>query len=250
TRRVALLSRSLARALYGDEDPLGRRLAPVLGDWDDATDWWEVVGVVGDIRLEGLDAEARGTLYLPTPQLPQPAGTLVLRTTVDPSELAGPVRRAMLEAEPRLLVPTIQTLGALRAESLARRRFDSVLLGMFSLLALTLSAVGIYGLLSYSVATRRFELNLRMAFGADRNAVVGLVVREGMRLVGLGLLVGLAGALLATPSVAGLLFGIEPTDPVTYGGTVLGVAATALVGCLIPALRAAAGDPLGTLRRE
>lgn len=248
--RVAIVSESLARSLFGDANPIGRRLSPVIGDWDDATNWAEVVGVVGDIRLEGLDAQVRGTLYVPMPQLAQPGGTLVVATHGDPGALAEPVRDALLSAEPELLVPTIRTLASLRADSLARPRFHSLLLGVFSFLALTLSAVGVYGLLSYSVATRRTELNLRMALGADRRSVVGLVVGGGMKLVFLGLLIGLGCALLASRSVSELLFGVSPTDPAAYGGALAGVAALALVGCLLPALRAGSGDGLDALRGE
>lgn len=249
-RRVALLSASLAGRIYGDEEPVGRRLAPVLGAWEDPTSWAEVVGVVGDIRLQSLEADAVGTLYLANHQMPQLGGTLVVRSAGDPDELAGPVRDALLRVEPRLLLPTIQTMASLRSDSLARPRFNSLLLTVFSALALTISAVGIYGLLSYSVATRRRELGVRVAFGADRRAVTRLVLREGMALTALGLAFGLGSAVLASRAIAGLLFGIEPTDPATYLATASGVATIALVGCLLPALRAARGDVLDTLQRE
>lgn len=249
-RRVALLSASLAERLYGDEEPTGRRLTPVLGAWDDATSWAEVVGVVGDIRLQSLEADAVGTLYLASSQMPQLGGTLVVRTAGDPGDLAGPVRDALLRVEPGLLLPTVQTMASLRSESLARPRFNSLLLAVFSTLALTISAVGIYGLLSYSVATRRRELGVRVAFGADRGAVTRLVMREGMALTAFGLALGLGCAVLASRAVAGLLFGIGPTDPVTYFATAGGVATVALAGCIFPALRAAGGDALEALQRE
>jgi putative ABC transport system permease protein len=248
--RVALLSQSLAETLFGDEDPVGHRLTPVLGAWEDATNYAEVVGVIGDIRLQSLDAAAVGTLYLAMPQMAQLGGTLTLRASGDPAELAGPVRDALLRVEPKLLVPTIQTLASQRSESLARPRFNSLLLGAFSLLALTLAAVGIYGLLSFSVATRRVELGVRVAFGAGRGDVSGLVVREGMGLVAVGLLIGLVGAWLASRALAGMLYGIAPTDVATYSGTALGVAAVAVAGCLLPAIRASGGDVVGVLRGE
>lgn len=240
--RVALLSASLAQRLYGDRDPIGRRLAPVVGEWEDATDWAEVVGVVGDIRLQSLDAAAAGTLYLAAPQMPQPFGTIAVQTTGDPERLTTAVRDAILRVEPQVVMPTVETLASQRSESLARPRFNSLLLGSFSVLALTLAAVGIYGLLSYAVATRRAELAVRVAFGADRGSVVRLVLTEGMKLTLLGLLIGLGGALIASRALSSLLFGIEPTDPLTYGGTLVGVATIALAGCLLPALRAAGGD--------
>lgn len=248
--RVALLSATLARTLFGDEDPTGRRLAPVLGAWESATNWAEVVGVVGDIRLEGLDASAVGTLYLATPQMPQPFGTLAVQASGDPASLTGAIRDALLRVEPKLVVPTIRTLANERAESIARPRFNSLLSTAFSVLALMLSAAGIYGLLSYSVAARRFELGVRVAFGASRGSVLRLVLTEGMKLAGLGLMIGLWGSLIASQALSGLLFGIAPTDPATYAVTLAGVAAITLAGCLLPARRAAHGDALEALRGE
>lgn len=248
--RVAIVSASLARALYGDENPLGRRLAPVIGSWNDATDWAEIVGVVGDIRLQSLDQAAVGMLYLATAQMPQPAGTVVAQTSGDPAALAGPVREAILRVEPRMVTPTVRTMASLRAENLARPRFNSFLLGAFSLLALVLAAVGIYGMLSYSVAGRRLELGVRVAFGAGPGSVLRLVLVEGMTLTAVGLLIGGAAAPLASRGLSDLLFGIGPTDPVTYSGTLVGVAAMALAGCALPALRAAGGDALEALRGD
>lgn len=248
--RAVLLSESLARSLYGGDNPVGRRLTPVLGPWDAATTWAEVVGVVGDIRLKSLDAAAVGMLYLATAQMPQTSGTLIVQTAGDASALAGSVRAALFRAEPELLAPTLRTMEDLRADSLARPRFNSIILGTFSFLALALSVVGIYGLLSYSVERRRHELGVRVALGASRGAVLRLVLAEGMRLAGIGLLIGLGGAFIASRAVSSLLFGLTPTDPATYVGTSAGVAALALASCLVPALRAAGGDPREVLRGD
>lgn len=245
--RVALLSESLARTLYGDDDPVGRRLAPVLGSWESARDWAEVVGVVGDIRLEGLDAEAAGTLYVVAPQLAQTWGTLLIQASGDPTELARPVREVLLELEPKVVIPSIESMASLRADSLARPRFNLVLLSVFSGVALLLAVVGIYGTLSYSIARRRLELGVRVAFGADRASVLRLVVTDGMRLAGLGILIGVGGALLVGRGLASLLFEVAPTDGATYVGTVVGMAVIALAGSLVPALRAAGGDALEAL---
>jgi putative ABC transport system permease protein len=248
--RVALLSASLARALYGQENPVGRRLAPVLGDWDSATNWATIVGVVGDIRLQGLDAAAVGTLYLANTQMPQAAGTIVLQATGNHGQLARAIRDAVLRVEPLHLDPTVQTLASIRADSLAGPRFNTILLGALSIFALILTTVGIYGLLSYTVASRRLELGIRVAFGADRGSVLRLVISDGMKLAGIGLLAGLLGALVASRMLSGLLFGIEPTDAYTYVGTLGGVAASALSGCLLPAIRAARADTLHARRGE
>lgn len=248
--RVVLVSETLARSLYGDEDPVGRRVAPVLGPWESATNWAEIVGVVGDIRLESLDAPAAGTLYLPSRQLTQNYATLMVQTAGDPAQLTTSLRDAMLRIEPRMVDPTIQTLASLRAESLARPRFNTLLLGAFSVLALTLAVVGIYGLLSYSVARRRLELGVRSAFGANPGTLLRLILTQGMKLTGLGLLIGLGGALFMSRALSALLFGITPADPTTYAGTLAGVAAIALVGCMVPGLRAARGNAVEALRSE
>lgn len=248
--RAALLSADLARRLYGEADPIGRRLTPVLGAWERATNWAEVVGVVGDIRLQSLDAAAAGTLYLATEQMPQPGGTVVLRTSGDPARLAGDVRAALLRVEPKLTAPSIETLASLRSESLARPRFSSLLAGTFSFLALILAVVGVYGLLSYSVARRRIELGVRVALGADRSSVLLLVMQEGMGFVAVGLLIGVGAALMAGRALSALLFEVAPDDPTTYGSVIIGVVAVALAGCLLPALRAADADGLGALRRD
>lgn len=180
-------------------------------------------------------------------------GTLALGVGAhagDPAGLARSVREAVLRVEPKIVEPTIQTLVRQRSESIARPRFNSLLFGALSALALILAAVGIYGLLSYSVATRRLELGVRMAVGADRGAVVRLVLTQGLKLAGIGLLVGLAGALVVSRGLSALLFGIEPTDPTTFGGTLLAVALIALAGSLVPAQRAASGDALEALRSD
>ena len=248
--RVALVSAELARTLFGDADPIGRRLAPVITTWEDATNWAEIVGVVGDIRLEGLDAEARGTLYLATLQQPQPFGTVVVHAEGGQAGLARSIREGLLRVEPRMPVPSVQTLASMRAESLARPRFHTLLLGVFAALAVTLAAVGIYGVLSYSVAARKMELGVRIAFGADRGRVVRLILGEGMTLAGIGLAAGLAGGLVAGRALRSLLFGIVPADPLTYAAITLFVAGIAVAGCMVPALRASAADPVQVLRRE
>lgn len=248
--RVALISLRLARTLFEDEDPTGRRLAPVLGAWEDATDWAEVVGIVGDIRLEGLDAERRGTLYLFALQRPQPFGTIAVRAERDPAGLVRSAGNALLRVEPLLPVPSVRTLTSVRAESLARPRFHSLLPGIIATLALALATVGICGLLSDSVAARKVELGLRVALGADRGRVVWLVPEERMTLAGIGLAIGLVGALLASRALRGLLFGVVATDPLTYGAITVCVAGVAAAGCLVPALRASAADGVEVLRRE
>lgn len=249
--RVALVSAALARTLYGDENPVGRRLTPVLGSWEGSTDWAEIVGVVGDVRLQALDADAAGTLYLSTYQLPQTSGTVVARTSGDAAALPAPVREALLRVEPLMVAPTVRTLASLRAESLARPRFNSFLLGTFSILALILAAVGIYGMLAYAVAARRHELGVRAAFGAGRGRLLRLVLVEGMSLTALGLVLGAAAAAgLAGRGLSDLLFDVAPTDPATYGSTLLVVAAVALAGSALPALRAAGGDAVEALRGD
>jgi putative ABC transport system permease protein len=247
--RVALVSARAAGALFGDQDPIGRRLAPVTGRWEDDPAWAEVVGVVGDIRLQGLDAQAHGTVYLSMRQRPQPFVTLVVRADGALGGRPEAVRDALLGVEPTLPVPTVTTLASTRSASLARPRFHSTLLGVFAVVATTLAVLGVYGLLSHSVAARRGELGVRMAIGADRVRLVRLILGDGLLLATAGIGIGLLVALTTGRALRGLLYEVAPNDPTTYAAITLGIGASAVIGCLVPAWRAARADPVESLRR-
>jgi ABC-type antimicrobial peptide transport system permease subunit len=176
--------------------------------------------------------------------------TIVVRTTGNPMTLASAVRNQLLAVDRDLPVAEMQTMEQRLANSVSSRRFNLVLLGLFSLLALTLAAVGVYGVVAYVAAQRTREIGVRMALGARRRDVLELILRQEMKFAGVGVLVGLAGAFAATRLLGSLLFGVSPNDPVTFVAAPLLLVTVALLACLVPALRAARIDPWAALRSE
>jgi putative ABC transport system permease protein len=189
-------------------------------------------------------------VYEPFAQMPRGYSGFVLRTSVDPGSLATAVRREVQALDPEQPVIAIATLDQLLADSVSLPRFRTLLLGLFSGLALMLASVGVYGVMSYTVARRRQEIGIRMALGASRGEVVGMVVRSGLRLAALGVAVGLAGAYAATRLLEGMLFGIQPRDVQTFAATAVILVLVALLACCVPALRASRVDPIRALRYE
>jgi ABC-type antimicrobial peptide transport system permease subunit len=223
-----------------------------------ATDslWRTVVGVVGDVRHRGLDAEPRPEIYLPYAQFPAGTGTpqrtlrIVLRSDGDPVHLTGALRAATAELDPDLPVTEIQTMEEALGAWAAERRLTMMLVGGFALLALALGAVGVYGVMAHLVVQRTREIGIRIALGALPREILGLVFSQGAWLAGLGIVAGLAGAFAATRLLASLLFGVSPTDPATFLGTATALAVVAGVASLLPALRAVRTDPVDALRAE
>ena len=251
--RVVVLSKSLAERLFGKENPIGRRIAwtgevlkfiPVTGDWR------TVVGVVGDTRDAGLDTDPTPTVFQPMAQEEIFSGALVIRTRSNPSLLQPSVLRAIRELYPRQLIENVATLDEVRDATVAPRRLNALFIASFGALAMIIAMVGIAGVLAFSVSARTQEIGIRMSLGADASRVLRMVLGEGGVLLGLGLAVGLTGALATSGLLRGLLFGVAPHDPITLGAVMSILGAVGVVACLLPALRAAKVDPVVALRAE
>jgi putative ABC transport system permease protein len=255
TTPIALIDEVFARQYFPNQDPLGKRLRQAGSN----TDYREIVGIVRHVEhtnLEGQSAE-RGEIYTPFNQiaverLPRFVRrvNLLVRTTVDPLSLAQPVRNQIAALDKDQAVFNVRTMEEALSRSVAARRFSMILLSVFAMLALILAAVGIYGVISYSVAQRTREVGIRMALGAQTTDVLKLVVRDGLKLVVIGVVVGLVGAFMLSRLLTTLLFGVTPTDAITYVTVALGLIGVALAACYIPARRAAKVDPLVALRFE
>ena len=252
---VVVIDDVLARHLFPGQDPVGRQISLiVLGPA-------QIVGVVGHVKHWGLDsddaAKIRDQIYFPVLQVPDKfmseavAGlTLVLRTAPEPLSLVPAVRAQVAGPTRDQPVYAVRTMEQIISGSLAERRFTMLLLIIFAATALLLAAVGIYGVMSYAVTRRTHELGIRTALGASRGEIVGLVVRQGMRLAAIGMAAGLVAALALTRLMAGLLYGVRPADPATLATVTLLLGGFALLACYIPARRATAVDPVVALRCE
>jgi putative ABC transport system permease protein len=243
--KVVVISDELARLYFAGEDPVGQRLLRGPLGKEEAL---EIIGVVGDVRHRGLDVEFRQTIYAPS--LTLGFTNLVIRTTNDPVSLAAAVRREVAAIDPNQPVANIKTMERWVSESVAQPRFRTLLLGMFSAAALLLAMMGIYGVMSYAVSQRAHELGVRMALGASAGDVLKLVIREGMRLAGAGMAIGLVASLALTRLIKDLLFGVRATDPMTFAAIALFLTGVALLACYLPARRATKVDPMTALRSE
>jgi len=242
-----LVNETGAEQLWPNERPIGKYVAM---PWQD-TLIAEVVGVVGDVRHTGPDASLRPMLYWEHRQTrPFNQMTLVIRAVREPTALVPAVRRAVRELDAELPLYNVRTMAGLYADALARSRFTTVSLGAFALLALTLAAVGIYGVMAYSTGQRRQEIGVRMALGADRGTVTGMVVRQGMALVGTALLLGAAAALGLSRLLQSLVFDVSTADPLTFGAMAALLGLVGLIACWLPARRAGRVDPLQAMRTE
>jgi len=248
---VALINQSFARRFFPNENSIGQHLR-----FGSANPWITIVGIVGDVRGFGLDKQPKSEIYLSyqqqkfLPYNPLPNMHLVVRTIGDPNEIAAAVQGSVQELDKNLPLPPAQTMEAVLAASIAERRANMLLLGVFAVIALILTTVGVYGVISYSVAQRTQEIGIRIALGAQSHDVITLVVRNGMRLVLAGIAIGLAGAFALTRWMASLVFGVSATDPLTFAVITLLLALVALLACWIPAAQAAKVDPMTMLRSE
>jgi putative ABC transport system permease protein len=245
---VALISESLARLRFPGANPIGQRLR--IGPAEGPP--YTIVGVVADVRQMSLAVSQSDAVYIPASQwlFADPAMSLVVRGRGDAAALAPAVRAAVWSVDKDQPVVRVATMDSLLAASQAERRFALILFEAFSLAALLLAAAGIYGVLTGSVAERTREIGVRSALGATRRDILALVVRQGMRLTGLGVAVGVAGAAAATQAIAAMLFGVSRVDPVTYLAVIALLAGVAVIACGVPAWRAARVDPASTLRAE
>jgi putative ABC transport system permease protein len=242
--RVLIVNETFARRYVPNSDPLGKRVH--LGD-----DVWEIVGIVGDTRHAGLDSPTTPELYMPFTQSPERWMTLVARTSSnDPSSVAGELREAVRSLDRDLYFPEARPMTSLLSDSLARRRFNTLLVGLFAAAALVLAAVGIYGVISYTVKLRTHEIGVRVALGAQASDVLKLVVGHGMALAAAGLALGLVGALACARLLGSLLFEVSASDPEVLGLITLLLALVSLAACLVPARRATHVDPMIALRYE
>jgi predicted permease len=250
---VVILNKTLADRLFPGQDPIGRRVAwtgEVLKFIGVSGDWRTVVGVVGATKDGGLDAGPLPVLFAPFAQAEVFGSSLVIQTAGDPAALAGVATRAVRGVAPEQPVEKVLTLEQIKDESVAPRRLNALLVASFGALAVLIAAVGIAGVLAFSVSARTNEIGIRMSLGADSGRVQRMVLAEGGVLLVAGLLLGVLGSLLATRMIRGLLYGVAPHDPVTLFGVALLMVTVGVIACWIPALRAARIDPGVALRAQ
>ena len=244
--RVVIIDDHMAQQLWPNEDPIGRRIR--YGDLKSTSPWETVVGVVGRVKQYALDLDSRIAFYRPHTQSSARTMYLVVRSDGDASSVAAAVTKEIRALDPDLPVSNVRTMTSRIDESLVRRRFSMMLLGIFAGLAFVLAAIGIYGVMAYLVSQGTQEIGIRMALGATPSAILGLVLQQGLTIALAGVTIGVAAAMGLTRLMRGLLFGVEPIDPVTFAATALALAVTALAACYLPARRAARIDPLVALK--
>ena len=255
---VVIINETFAKRYFANENPIGKRLAMEgRTPWQPAghnpratSPWSEVVGIVADMRKLNLNADTVPEIYAPYWQYPMQTPELLVRTDATASNVAVTVRDEIKAMNKGLPAPKIYTMNELLADVIAEPRFHTMLLGLFGAVALLLSAVGIYSVISYSVTQRTHEFGIRMALGAQVSDVLKLVIAQGMKLVLLGIAIGLAAAIGLTRLMQSLLFGISATDPVTFLGVAILLVTVALLACWVPARRATKVDPMIALRYE
>ena len=245
---VAIVNETFAKRYFPDGDPIGKRFT--FGNANNNPRWISIVGVVRDTKRQGLDAPVRIESWMSHAQTPSSSMQVVVRTAVDPQTVAGAVREAVWSLDGDLPIPKMQTMDQVLAESVAQRRLNMLLLGLFATIALVLAAVGIYGVMSYVVSQRTHEIGVRMALGAQVGDVLRLVVGQGMKLALFGAGLGLIATFVLTRLMATLLFGVSVTDPLTFVAIFLLLLLVAFLACWIPARRATRVDPIAALRCE
>jgi putative ABC transport system permease protein len=249
TPPVAVVGRSLAERFFGaGAAAVGRRIK--LGD--EKNPWIEIVGVAGDVRHYGLEKEVNLQVYLHHLQTPSQVMTLVVRgpSGGDPEALARSVRGEVWAVDSSQPVYDVKAMERVVAASVAPRRFNTLVVGVFAAVALALAVIGLYGVMSYTVTQRTREIGIRMALGAQGRDVLRMVVGQGMWLTCVGMGAGLLGALLLTRAMSGLLYGVSASDPLTFAGVVVLLTVVALAACFVPARRATKVDPMEALRHE
>ncbi len=242
---VVLVDENLARRFWPGQEAIGKHIAY------DSPDWHEVIGIVPEVRVYGSDVKPLIRIYTPMGRSPQPNALISIRSsTVDAQPLTTAIMRRVHEIDKNIPLGEVATLDAILARESSTRRFNAILFSMFAVLALVLAVTGVYGVLSYSVSQRTHEVGIRLALGAGNRDVLRLFIGDGMRLVLLGLVIGLGGAFALTRLMSSLLFGVSTTDKLTFVAVGVGLTAVGLLACYLPARRATRVDPLIALRYE
>lgn len=244
---VAVISESLARERWPGRDPIGQTVE--FGNMDGDVRLLTIVGIVGDVHEYGVDTPPRPTLYVDLFQRPRAAVTLTVRTDADTQMVTSSAREILHELNPEV-APRFETFSQIYSAALGSRKFNVVLVGFFGIMALLLAAIGVFGVMAYSVSRRTREIGVRVALGARSRDVLGMILGQGLRTILIGIAIGLAGCLLLTRTLQSMLFGITATDPLTFAGVILILMMTALLACYLPARRAAKIDPMAALRYE
>jgi len=242
--RVAIINETMARSYWPGEDAIGKRFR-FSGE-----QWTTVVGITGDMHRQGLEKQVVPQVFRPDAQQPEDMLEVIVRTAGDPRTIAASVQSEIQSLDKSVAKFQVAAVEQQLGQETAERRFQTSLIGLFSLAALVLSAIGIYGLMHYFVAQRTNEIGVRMALGARYGNVLSLVLRQGLLLAGIGVMVGVLGAFALTRLLSSLLFGVTPTDPVTFAAAPAILLGVAVLACWIPARRAAAIDPVRALRQE
>jgi putative ABC transport system permease protein len=243
--RSAIINNDLAHIYFPNEDPINKRIT-----FDDGGSWISIVGVSGDVKQLGLDSSARPEVYFPYLQAPAATMSIVVRSASEPSGLINAVKSQIQTIDKDLPLDDAETMEKILADSNSGRRFNMLLLTIFAVVALVLAVVGIYGVMSYTVTQRTHEIGIRVAIGAQSRDVFRMVIGQGMMLALIGVAFGLVGAFGLTRLMTSMLFGVEPTDPLTFVTIAVLLTVVASVACYIPGRRATKVDPLVALRYE
>ena len=246
--KVTIIDERLAREYWPDQDPIGKRIR--FGPPEDNEPWHTIVGVVGEVKHQRLDASTRKSVYLPFAQIPIGGSSLAIRTSGRPQNLIAAVRAQVRELDPDIPLTRVMPMTDVVARSVWQPRLYTALFGVFAAVALILATVGIYGVMSYAVTQRTREIGLRMALGAQKQDVLKLVVGHGVVITAIGVGVGLVAAVALTRLMSSLLFAVSTTDPITFAAVSMLLAGVALAACFVPARRAAKVDPMVALRYE
>ena len=247
---VMIVNQKLAQDIFSGEDPIGKRITFGNVDNNQQPVWWEIVGVVANVRSLELREEPNPELYFSALQELWPNMSLVVRSSVDPASLSGSLRQIVNEVDKSVPVSSVKTMDHVVSESITQPRFNLFLLGLFSTVAMLLSAAGIYGVTAYGVTQRTHELGIRIALGAQVGDVLKMILGQGMAVIGIGVVLGLAASFALARLLRSLLFGVGENDPLTFVAITVVLLLVALIACYIPARRATKVDPLVALRYE
>ena len=241
------MNQTTARAFWPGQSPLGRRVRPCCNP---ATPWFTVIGVARDVKQGGLEKKAGTELYFNAGRNAPATLNIVMRTPLAAGALAKTIQRAVVGIDPSLPIIRLREMDEVFDAAIGRQRLVAQLLATFALLALVLSTVGTYGVLSYMVTERRREIGIRVALGATRQSVMRMILRQGASMAAAGIVIGLAIALISGRAITSLLYGVSAADPVTISGVVALIATAALVACYVPGYAATRVDPIVALREE